>query len=264
MLRKVVKRKIKKADYNFSKEIWSTISEEAKIFVSSLLVLSPEKRLSAEEASETLWLRKEYAYLRRNSNTDGKLKMKMRSSFCDYGGYSEFKKMALMIIAHKSSSHDIMELRKIFSEYDTSGDGCLNIEEFKNALASFDCTEEEIEKMFQSVDLDGNGLIFYTEFIAATLEAQGFIEEELLIDAFESLDIDNDGFITVDELMMALGTDYTAEKVQSILIDVDENNDGKITYEEFLAAFRKQNQKEIANVCENVNEDFCSNDDANI
>ena len=44
-------------------------------------------------------------------------------------------------------------------------------------------------------DLDGSGRIRYTEFLAATIEAQGVISEERLAEAFDRLDSDDSGAI---------------------------------------------------------------------
>lgn len=44
----------------------------------------------------------------------------------------------------------------------------------------------------------GNGIIQYTEFLAATLEALGMIEEERLAEAFDRLDSDDSGYISSD------------------------------------------------------------------
>ena len=40
-------------------------------------------------------------------------------------------------------------------------------------------------------DVNQNGHIMYTEFLAATLEAQGRIEEERIAEAFDRLDSDD-------------------------------------------------------------------------
>jgi calcium-dependent protein kinase len=39
-----------------------------------------------------------------------------------------------------------------------------------------------------------NGLINYTEFLAATIEAQGYIEEDRIAEAFDRLDTDEVGY----------------------------------------------------------------------
>jgi len=49
--------RISQADYNFNDPAWNNVSEQAKDFVSKLLVLDPKKRMSAEEALQHPWLK---------------------------------------------------------------------------------------------------------------------------------------------------------------------------------------------------------------
>ena len=55
--------------------------------------------------------------------------------------------------------------------------------------------------------MNGDGLIQYTEFLAATLEARGLIEEERIAEAFDRLDANDTGQITKRELVDFLGED---------------------------------------------------------
>jgi calcium/calmodulin-dependent protein kinase I len=49
--------KIVKADYEFHEEYWTTISDDAKDLIRSLLTLDPRKRLTASQALEHKWIR---------------------------------------------------------------------------------------------------------------------------------------------------------------------------------------------------------------
>ena len=64
---------------------------------------------------------------------------------------SEFKKMALVILAHKSSSSDIMKLKQAFDQYDSTTDGTITFEEFEDSLSNFLFSTEEIKSIFQSI-----------------------------------------------------------------------------------------------------------------
>ncbi len=57
-------RLIKRGLYEFHDEHWSKISNEAKDFVSHLLLVDPVKRLSANGALETNWMRQDSEALR--------------------------------------------------------------------------------------------------------------------------------------------------------------------------------------------------------
>lgn len=89
-------------------------------------------------------------------------------------------------------------------------------------------------------DVDKSGQIQYTEFLAATLEARGYLEEERIAEAFESIDRDHSGFIDKDELKEVLGESFTMEQIDDIIRAADKNNDGRISYDEFFDVFRNQ------------------------
>lgn len=55
---------------------------------------------------------------------------------------------------------------------------------------------------------------------------------------FAKFDLDNDGFISADEIRQvnaALGHDVTPEDVEAMIRAADQNSDGQISLEEFLA-----------------------------
>jgi hypothetical protein len=67
----------------------------------------------------------------------------------------------------------------------------------------------------------------YTEFIAATLEAHGRIEEERIAEAFDRLDSDDSGYISKDNLRDFLGGDATTKQINEIIKESDKDKDGK-------------------------------------
>ena len=105
-------------------------------------------------------------------------------------------------------------------------------------------------------DLDGSGRIRYTEFLAATIEAQGAISEERLAEAFDRFDTDDSGYISVDNLAEILGKDFPRHEIQDIIGDAGETDDhqingedhsrtSRISYSAFLALWEKNNEKEV-------------------
>jgi Ca2+-binding EF-hand superfamily protein len=67
----------------------------------------------------------------------------------------------------------------------------------------------------------------YTEFIAATLEAHGNVEEERIAEAFDRLDCDDSGFISKQNLLDFLGEGGTMEDVEDMIRSIDADNDGQ-------------------------------------
>lgn len=235
--------KIMRCDYNFNGPGWKHVSKEGKSFVSALIMLNPKERLTAEQALDHRWLSTEFPLSDRRPPED--FMDDVHDNIVSYRDTSEFKKMALMVIAHKSSTAEIVQLRQAFDQYDLSNDGTVTLAEFQKALAKFNYSEEDIETMFESVDVDKSGTIHYTEFLAATLEVHGHIEEDRLAEAFDRLDADDTGYISKKNLRNMLGSDYTPELVDRLMQEADTNRDGQISFQEFLDAVRKQNNHNL-------------------
>merc|ERR1711935_221752 len=152
------------------------------------------------------------------------------------------KKLALNVVAHKSNSAQIRNLRKAFDKFDTANNGVISSEEFKTALKDkCEYSDKEIREMFTAIDINQTGDIMYTEFIAATLEAQGQVDEERIAEAFDRLDSDNTGSISKENIMEFLGeTDTTMEDIEIMIAAADIDDCGEVSFDEFLAMFRPE------------------------
>ena len=75
-------------------------------------------------------------------------------------------------------------------------------------------------------DINHNGMVEYTEFLASAIEAFGMVEEERIAEAFDQLDADNSGSISKAELLSFLGRDAEGDEASSILNEWDRDVDG--------------------------------------
>jgi EF-hand domain pair len=83
-------------------------------------------------------------------------------------------------------------------------------------------------------DIDGTEKIRYTEFLAATIEAQGALGDDKLAEAFDRLDSDGTGYITADNLAEMLGNEITRQEIDAIVAESAISNDGRISFEAFM------------------------------
>lgn len=91
-----------------------------------------------------------------------------------FSGYKTLKKLALMVVAYKSTSDEIGFLKKTFGIMDTTNDGEISLNEFKAGLSqNYQYSDQELEAMFSGIDLDGSGTVHYIEWLASTIEAHG-------------------------------------------------------------------------------------------
>jgi serine/threonine protein kinase len=242
--RKTVVAQILDGRYTFYSSSWKGVSDDGKKFISELLRVDPNKRLNADKALAHTWLSTKFPLSARAPKPE--IMDSIHETIINYGAVSEFKKMALMVLAHKSTTEEIVALRNVFDAFDTSNNGVISLEEFKAAMQKSDhqYSEEVIEQIFRSIDVGADGEVYYLEFLAATLEAHGRIAEERLAEAFDRIDSDDSGKISKKNLRDLLGKDYSEAKVDRMLQEVDMDNDGEISFDDFRGIFRAEQVKE--------------------
>lgn len=224
--------------YTFDAPVWGQLSDKSKDFVSKLLVMDPKERMTASAALKHPWI-VEQEQLPDNIPSEEILRS-VDDCLLNYKDSCKLKKVALNVIAHRSSTKEIEELRKAFATYDTLKNGVITFEEFEAALKKMNYPDETIREIFASVDVNGNQKIMFTEFIAATIEARGLIAEDRIAEAFDRLDTDDSGYISKSNLKEFLGDDITDDEITEIMKEADTNKDGRISYAEFLSFFREQ------------------------
>jgi calcium-dependent protein kinase len=91
-------------------------------------------------------------------------------------------------------------------------------------------------------DIDNSGSIDYGEFIAATMHLNKVEREDNLFAAFSYFDKDSSGYITQDELQKACEEFGIGDAhLEDIIKDIDQDNDGRIDYNEFVTMMQKGN-----------------------
>ena len=244
---KEIAREVAKGDYSFDAPAWKSVSPRAKDFIKKLLVTDPKARLTAQQALAHPWV----ATITRGSDLRASVVTRVYKSLDSYRENPELKKLALQAIAHKTTTEEVKKLRDIFHAIDVDHDGSITILELKRALRK-NYSEKDIDELFKNVDVDESGLIDYTEFLAATLEAHGNIEEERIREAFQVFDTDNSGYITKDELHQILGKKADPRYVEALIEEADTNKDGKISFDEFKAVFGRKTDEHVTEIREAV------------
>lgn len=95
-------------------------------------------------------------------------------------------------------------MKEAFALFDKDGDGTIDSEELGVVMKSLGQhpTEQELEDLIAEHDVDGNGIIDFSEFLTLMAQIKKDLDaEEELVEAFRVFDRQGDGIITKDELM---------------------------------------------------------------
>ncbi|MBA0696860.1 hypothetical protein Goari_003382 [Gossypium aridum] len=225
-------------DLDFDSDPWPSISESAKDLVRKMLIRDPRKRLTAHEVLCHPWIQIH------GVAPDKPLDSAVLSRMKQFSAMNKLKKIALRVIAESLSEEEIAGLKEMFKMIDADNSGQITFEELEVGLkrVGANLKESEIYDLMQAADVDNSGTIDYGEFVAATLHLNKIEKEDHLFAAFSYFDKDGSGYITPDELQKAC-EEFGIEDVrlEEMIREVDQDNDGRIDYNEFVAMMQGGN-----------------------
>nr|BAW98169.1 luminescent protein GeNL(Ca2+)-520 [synthetic construct] len=137
------------------------------------------------------------------------------------------------------TEEQIAEFKEAFSLFDKDGDGTITTRELGTVMRSLgqNPTEAELQDMINEVDADGNGTIYFPEFLTMMARKMKDTDsEEEIREAFRVFDKDGNGYISAAQLrhvMTNLGVKLTDEEVDEMIREADIDGDGQVNYEEF-------------------------------
>uniref|UniRef100_A0A5B6ZR43 non-specific serine/threonine protein kinase n=1 Tax=Davidia involucrata TaxID=16924 RepID=A0A5B6ZR43_DAVIN len=223
---------------DFRRKPWPSISGSAKDFVKKLLVKDPRARLTAAQALSHPWVREGGDAL------EIPLDISVLSNMRQFVKYGHLKQFALRALATTIDDEELADLRDQFDAIDVDKNGVISLEEMRQALAKdlpWKLKESCVLEILQAIDGNTDGLVDFTEFVAATLHVRQMEEhnsekwQQRSQAAFEKFDVDRDGYITPEELKMHTGL---RGSIDPLLEEADIDKDGKISLSEFRRLLR--------------------------
>ena len=232
------------SDVRFDQKVWENISNEAKDLILKLLNKDHMKRSSAVEALQHPWIQ--------NIDTEKINFLSIETlnaiviNLYKYNAVQILQQASIAFIVHNLISRNMTkELRKCFIQFDTNGDGRLDKEELINGLKRVDThenLEQEVDRVMNIIDVDGNGFIEYEEFLRASLDINKILTDENVKIVFQLFDANNTGKITPKELKRVMdinSADVSDEVWEQIINDIDLDRDGVISFWEFKQMLNK-------------------------
>jgi calcium-dependent protein kinase len=212
---------------------WAMVSEAAMNFVQSLLKQDPAKRLDAVAALNHEWLVNTAPAPRNPSLSTATIR-----SIGSYAEAPSLKRAMLQLLAQELEPIDVAALRRTFLELADDDDGTVSFSKLKAAIR---CDEparqtdadakahsrrirraktEQLKELFDVMDVNGDEQIYYSEFVAATINENLMLREEHIRAAFHRMDADKSGTISSDDLKIVLGAKFEGVETSLLMQDV--------------------------------------------
>ncbi|KAL4567652.1 hypothetical protein LXL04_023241 [Taraxacum kok-saghyz] len=233
-----VAQAIIKSVYDFKRDPWPKVSDNAKDLVKKMLDPDPKSRFTAQQVLEHPWL------LNAKTAPNVSLGEVVRARLKQFSVMNKLKKRALRVIAEHLSIGEVADIKETFDMMDLGKNGKINFEELRNGLYKLgnQMNDADIQILLESADADGDGTLNYGEFVAISIHLKRMANDEHLHKAFSFFDQNKNGYIEFEELRHALSDDEnvnnTEEVINAIMRDVDTDKDGRISYDEFAAMMK--------------------------
>jgi len=234
-------------------DVWEDVSQEAKDFIKSLLVVDPVKRPTARQAKESEWLK--MWSKKENGGRVSAINPNVVKALVGFKEYSDMRKLLCEVLSFTLLPEQIQDLRREFEKYDQEGTGEITLSTLKKVLIGNASTgslgglsEDEVEDIFNAMRVrKGETSIHWHDFIAAGL-SQCQVDDRNLRLAFERLDPQKNGYITFDNVMDLMGNETFENEDDMIKMWMESMQDvncksALITYEDFVLLMKGQKRE---------------------
>eukprot|EP01006_Ploeotia_vitrea_P034097 TRINITY_DN65703_c4_g10_i1.p2 TRINITY_DN65703_c4_g10~~TRINITY_DN65703_c4_g10_i1.p2 ORF type:complete len:316 (-),score=189.59 TRINITY_DN65703_c4_g10_i1:166-1113(-) len=223
-----IMQRIRIGKFRFARDI--KLSDGLKDIITKLLVKDPTKRLTAREALEHPWVKGDAA-------SDEALPIEVLKNLAEFRAQCRLKKAVANLMRQTMSDADKQALDGLFNKFDKNGDGRLSADEIAEMLAYIGKPPNEAAELMKEMDEDHDGVVSRREFANMAVMTQLGKSERDIRKAWKMFDQDADGFVTVEEVEQLLGVGSAGAK--QLIAEVDQNSDGKISFEEWLQAMKQ-------------------------
>ena len=237
-----IQENVRSGKFEMRGKHWQNVSSEARHFIKCLLEMDVEARFNAEQALNHPWIKNigqcsstgESPRTPAEEAAGEEAVGTMVSNLKTYREFSRLKKTALVAVAVGMADKDVDMMKTAFEELDLKNNGTISLEEFRQVMLKTKfVADSDIENLFRDVDLDQTGMIKYSEFLAACLQENLYLNEDRVVDAFNKLDVDHSGVISRENIAEVLGNDLDSDAIDRMIAEADFHNDGVINLDEF-------------------------------
>ncbi|XP_043724575.1 calcium and calcium/calmodulin-dependent serine/threonine-protein kinase-like [Telopea speciosissima] len=252
-------RLILTGEFSFDEYSWKNISPSAKQLISSLLVVDPSRRPTAQELLLHPWVTgdsatrdlidAEIVSRLQNFNAHRKFRAAAIASVCGIKVFLRTKKLRDLVGSHDLTPEELEKLGMHFKKMCSNGVSA-TLPEFEKVLTAMNMSSliPLAPRIYEIFDSNHDGTVDMREILCGFSSLRNLQGDDAFRLCFQMYDTDKSGCITKDEvasLLRALPEDCLPAditepgKLDEIFDEMDTNNDGKVTFEEFKAAMKR-------------------------
>jgi len=223
---------------------WDKRSMESRDFIRQMCAKVANKRLTCAQALHHPWIMMFEPPPQRLSAKDRSLSLE---GFDGFAEAPNFIKATLLLTAAQLDEEALVSMESMFDAIDIDSDGFITVPELAQVLQEqapaskeagdgpvFSFSESEtgakhLEKVIKCADMNGNGVIDFSEFIAACLfgrlghvavqKGEHIAERDILQHAFDAFDADANGKVSMVEVTRVLENPVLKKVSQNTGVD---------------------------------------------
>ncbi|CAG9335309.1 unnamed protein product [Blepharisma stoltei] len=246
-------KNILKGEFCTNSPSWASISPEAQDFISKMLVLNPDNRITATQALNHDWFKS----INTKSHTIDK---KIFHSIKKYKDKGKLWNIAMKVLVRNLSQDQIDDLKTAFHELDRQRTGFITAEDIQACMekSNLQLAKEEFNSLLEKIEFIGKGKLNYTQFLIAAADRKKIIDEENTWMTFRYFDIDADGKINMSDLKSAIekaGCYISETEYRDLLQEFELKFDEDLSYEDFA---------DILNCFTDISSSFCTENDESL
>ncbi|CAK0885003.1 unnamed protein product [Prorocentrum cordatum] len=161
------------------------------------------------------------------------------------GAASGVRRALLQLLVQELPSEETRDLRADFLALDRSNTGTIALCDLQDFLSTKDLASGEmsvqsprsgdLSDIMAALDMNGDGQVYFSEFLAATVRPEQHAHEDAMQAAFVRLDADGSGTIDAYDLACVFGESFEGADVEELLAQADATGVGEIDYDAFVA-----------------------------
>ena len=208
------------------------VSPEGKSLVREMMTYCPKSRPSPEELLKHPFLDKRD---RPKINADV---LRVIESLHQYRIHNKLQeRIFYYFVNHCISSSELKQVRRTFEFLDQNGDGELSRSELGDGLVRInpDLNNDQLNCLFDLMDVNSDGTISYTEFVAAAFDKDKLLDEKRIDTFFSTILQNGQSKAGVEDFQALFGNveNCSVKDIEKGIRKFDTNHDGKLNLMEF-------------------------------